>query len=88
MIGVTLEPVSIYDVVPTVLRILDLPIAEDLPGRVLTEALDENWLARHPARHVSSYAGPPFEVSDPDPELSSPGDEALKQELRSLGYIE
>ena len=86
--GVSLPAVSILDVAPTVLRLLDLPIAENLPGRVLTEALDPDWLSRHPERRVASYPGPPFDLPDADSGSTSPADEAVLEELRSLGYIE
>ncbi len=86
--GVALSQASIFDIAPTVLRLLDLPISEELPGRVLTEAMDPDWLSRHPARHVARYKGSPVDLTDPDPDSSSPGDEALREELRALGYIE
>ena len=57
-------------------------------GRVLSEALDPDWLSRHPARRVARYEGAPVDLADPGPDSSSPGDEALREELRALGYIE
>lgn len=86
--GVALAQASIFDIAPTVLQLLGLPISEELPGQVLTEALDPDWLSQHPARHIARYEGSPVDLTDPDVDSSSPGDEALREELRALGYIE
>jgi len=47
--GAWLGMVSVLDVAPTVAYLLDLPIAEDLPGRVLSEAFEPSWLRIRPA---------------------------------------
>jgi len=86
--GARLAEATILDVAPTVLRVLDLPVAEDLAGRVIAEALDPAWLARHPQRSVAHYEGPPNDVRDPEAGSRAGGDDVLEEELRSLGYIE
>ncbi len=43
-----LGPVSVLDVAPTLAYVLGLPIGEDLPGRVLSEAFDADWLLLRP----------------------------------------
>lgn len=86
--GVRASETSILDVTPTVLRALDLPIADDLPGRVVEEAFEPTWLARHAPKRVERYVGPPQDVAAGDTDTPSPGDAALIRELRSLGYIE
>ncbi len=40
--GVNLKPISIYDIVPTILHYLGLPIPHDTDGRVLFEILKNN----------------------------------------------
>ena len=52
--GVRVEA-TLYDVAPTVLALLGLPVPADLPGRVLEEAIDPAFLARHPVRRIDSY---------------------------------
>jgi len=47
---------SVLDVAPTLAYLLDLPVAEDLPGRVLDEAFTGSWLRRHPVRTTPSWA--------------------------------
>lgn len=84
--AVTREPPRHLDLLPTVLRLLDAPIAAELEGRVLEELLVEAALAR-PERRVAAYPELDQLRSARDrPERS--GDEPLLEELRSLGYIE
>jgi hypothetical protein len=77
-IGVVTE----RDVAPTVLHLLGLPRSRELDGRVLEAALAQEFRAAHPVRTVDSYgsrvAARPAE---------SRFDEAMLEELRSLGYI-
>ena len=84
--GLRLEDADVYDLFPTVLHLLGLPIPEDGPGRVLEEALDPAFLERFPLRTIPSY-------DFLDPGLAGTGsldDERNRQELeklKSLGYI-
>jgi predicted AlkP superfamily phosphohydrolase/phosphomutase len=53
--GVAIEGATIYDVTPTVLYLLGLPVPEDLEGRVLKEAMDPDWLSSNPVRTIPTY---------------------------------
>lgn len=76
------QPVSLYDVTPTLLRLVGLPPAEDMEGRVLREILDERALL--PLELVATY-----ETGEGSDGLLRAGrtDEELFENLRSLGYI-
>ena len=74
---------SILDVAPTLLAMLGLPAARDMPGRILDEALDEGLLRRVPER-VDSYGGVDLAVEGPSDEDL---DEGFKERLRALGYL-
>jgi len=50
--GVTLPPVALEDLAPTLCYLLDLPVAQYMEGRVVVEAVDPEWLASHPLRVV------------------------------------
>jgi predicted AlkP superfamily phosphohydrolase/phosphomutase/tetratricopeptide (TPR) repeat protein len=57
--------VTLYDVAPTVLYLLGLPVPEDMPGRVLEPALAPGVLAAAPVAKVPSYETLPLqEASD------------------------
>jgi predicted AlkP superfamily phosphohydrolase/phosphomutase len=45
---------TIADVTPTVLALMGLPVARDMSGRVLTEMIDPEFLARHPVQTIAS----------------------------------
>lgn len=62
--GVQLEDeVDVHDFAPTLAYVLGLPIAADLPGRVLTEAFESRWLRWSPIETVESWVG-----WEPEPE--------------------
>jgi hypothetical protein len=88
--NVALAGARILDIAPTVLHVLGLPVAEDLDGRILTEALEPAWLEAHPPRYVASYPDAPV-LLDLDAWRSgtgSPVDASMREQLRALGYIE
>jgi len=53
--GVVLDDVSILDVAPTLAYLLNLPIAEDLPGRVVTEAFAGRGAEKRPRITVPTW---------------------------------
>src|SRR5690606_12459384 len=53
--GVRLPAARQVDVLPTLLHLQGLPVGEDLPGRVVEEAIDPDFLARHPLRPLPSW---------------------------------
>jgi hypothetical protein len=57
--GSWLGEVSVFDVAPTLAYLLDLPVAEDLPGRVLEEAFTQQWLHLRP---VDTWTVPSWEL--------------------------
>jgi hypothetical protein len=82
--GVRLETASILDVAPTVLYLLGLPATPEMEGRVLTDALEPEWVAAHAPRRAP-YSGPAVTA----PAAGEPAFEnRVWQELRELGYVE
>lgn len=84
-----LEECSVLDVTPTILHLLGLPAAEDMDGRILTDAFTSEFLEKNPVQTIPSYEleikteslGPDTLMRDKELE------EQLKERLRSLGYI-
>jgi hypothetical protein len=54
--GTRVVDVDVLDVAPTLAYLLGLPIARDLPGRVVEEAFEADWLADHPRLMVPSWS--------------------------------
>lgn len=84
--GESLTDASVLDLTPTFLSLFGLPVARDMDGYVVTEMLDESFLDRHPLAFIDTYeTGEEAPAREP---MTSPVDDAIKERLRSLGYIE
>ncbi|PYT34820.1 MAG: hypothetical protein DMF52_11835 [Acidobacteria bacterium] len=79
----TIDGAGLLDVLPTLLYLLDLPIARDLEGKVLQDAIDPGFVRAHPVTFVDAY-GPPEHAGEED---QSEVDRNVLERLRSLGYI-
>jgi Flp pilus assembly protein TadD len=80
--GATLDRPTVLDLTPTLLALLGIPAAGDMPGRVLAEALT----LPVPAPVSTHEGGPPHSVDDG----ASPGssvDAEIVERLRALGYV-
>jgi hypothetical protein len=74
---------SVYDIAPTVLYLLGLPVARDMPGRPLVQACHEDFVTAHPVRTIPTYGCAP-----PGAKISAASDRALIQRLKDIGYLE
>lgn len=84
--GADLGVVRHVDIVPTVLRLLGLPLAGDLPGRVLSDAFDAPELLAPTHSRIRTYQTTASEGSlRPTP---SAVDSEVEDKLRALGYIQ
>ena len=85
--GLVLQDADIYDIFPTVLYLLGLPVPEDVSGKVLVEALDPGFVRLHPLRTVPSYEGLGLSPGLPGASRSGEMNELEIEKLRALGYI-
>lgn len=79
---------SLYEVAPTLLALLGLPVGEDMTGRVLTEVIE---VPPDAIERVATHDDPDWRQRRArlDPERATQQAEALRMEqLRALGYIE
>lgn len=72
---------SIIDVTPTVLKLLGLPAAKDMPGRVLAEAFKEAPSDERVATYEIGGSG------KADGSRDATADDAVMAHLKSLGYL-
>jgi hypothetical protein len=77
--------VTIYDVAPTILALLGIPVPEDMDGRVLEEFVDPAFWQKHPVRTVPSYERPRSELVEA--EGVEAGEDKILQQLETLGYV-
>ncbi len=83
--GVTIDGASVYDVAPTILAMTAAPVANDMPGRVLTEIFTADFARANPVQTIESYGRAERTGSAP---IESPVDDEVLERLRSLGYIQ
>jgi hypothetical protein len=83
--GASLAGARIYDLAPTILYAMGLPVAEDMDGSVLRAGFRGAYLGRFPVRRIASYeSGGRGEA----PGASTPEvDTDTMQDLTTLGYI-
>ncbi|MCP4661727.1 MAG: hypothetical protein GY856_40515 [bacterium] len=78
---------TVYDVAPLVLHLLEMPLPGDMPGTRsggYRTALSRDFLSAHPAGRIATYETPQGAAHEP---IGNPRDEEIKEVLRSLGYI-
>ena len=83
--GAELKKPNVFDVTPTILALMGIPVGDDMPGRVVEEAIDPAFLKAHPIRTVPTHSAKRKYSSLPV--KSAIGDE-LKKKLEGLGYIQ
>lgn len=81
-----LKDADVYDIVPTILYLLDLPVAADMQGKILVSSINSGLFNKKSARYIytyEKYKKPVFQKP-----VRSPLDEKIiKDRMRSLGYI-
>jgi tetratricopeptide (TPR) repeat protein len=86
--AIRLPPSSIFDIAPTLLYLAGLPLADDMPGRLIARAFDPGLLARRAPSRTRSFelVGARLErvASVPiDPEVTR----EMMANLKALGYV-
>jgi len=85
-----METASLYDITPTLLYMSGLPVATDLEGRPLLDALKPAFRDRFPVATVATYekpAAPGDAQTGSVPEGAAQINQEILDRLRSLGYI-
>ncbi len=82
--GNTLDKASIYDLAPTVLYLLGLPIPADMDGRVLEEAIQPDFLGQNQVKKGNAFA-----TAEERPQgFDLDETRAIQERLQGLGYID
>jgi predicted AlkP superfamily phosphohydrolase/phosphomutase len=74
--------VTIFDLAPTILRLLDLPVPADMDGRALTGEAD--WRTRETVQEGAFPGAPP----EGQKAYSQQEEEAVRRRLAALGYLD
>ncbi len=78
-----LDGIRIHDIAPTLLYGLGLPVAEDFAGKAWMALFTSELRQRQPQRTIRSWG----QRQEGGAVRTSPADEKLLDELRSLGYL-
>jgi len=82
------EGARIIDVAPTVLYLMGEPIPDDMDGRVLVEALEEEFVEAHPVQYEPVDDGGSEDEADSARTSFTQGEsELIAKRLQALGYI-
>ncbi len=85
--GVPVDAADVYDVAPTVMRLLGLPASEQLEGRCLEQILAPRFMNQHPApAPIPGYG--PRRTSPPRIQTAPRAEKDILEHLRGLGYLE
>ena len=85
--GLALQGASVFDLYPTVLYLLGLPVPRDAAGKVLVDALDPGFVQLHPVREVPTYTDLGLPPGLPGAKRDGAMNAEEIEKLRALGYI-
>jgi hypothetical protein len=85
--GLALQGASVFDVYPTVLYLLGLPVPQDAAGKVLVDALDPGFVRLHPVRTVPTYTDLGLPAGLPGAKRDGAMNQEEIEKLRALGYL-
>lgn len=80
--GVQVKDATIMDIAPTVLYDCDVPVPNDMDGRILTEIFDDQYIKLNPPQLGSSDESKTSEYTYSDEEK-----EKVEKRLKDLGYL-
>jgi len=83
--GGILKDATALDITPTVLALMDMPVADDMDGAPLVRAFESGTWERHPLTSIDTYEGKIAREVQVMPAESRP---QIIQELKAIGYIQ
>jgi predicted AlkP superfamily phosphohydrolase/phosphomutase len=84
--GGAITDAEIVDIAPTVLYLLDTPIAENLDGKVIAECIDKAFLDQHAAKVAQVSCG--NTKQNEEAVYTDDEKESIRNRLQGLGYLD
>lgn len=79
---------DVYDIAPTILYLMGMPVAEDMDGEVITEIFTREFLINNSIKYIHSYEEKHTSKKQKNKRpIQTPLDEELIERLKALGYI-
>jgi len=85
--GATIQDASILDVTPTVLALMGLPRAADMPGKAIASAFTDDVVRSFNSETLPTLDRPRADVASAAPSSSGEAAEETLKKLRALGYL-
>ena len=85
--GNALDSAHVLDILPTILYLLNLPVAKDMQGRVLVDAFNKDFTTNNPIKYINTFEEKLSEKKEPLISLPE-RDKDILEKLKSLGYIQ
>ncbi len=83
-----IEGATLLDITPTMLALMGMPIARDMDGKVLTEAITKDYLKQNSIQSIDSYETDGFLRATPlEKKVSSEEALILEERLKDMGYL-
>lgn len=82
-----LQGAKVADVTPTLLYLAGLPVAQDMDGDVLVQALEPAFVEKNPIRFVASYEKP-FDLGEKAEIVDADAMTEEEERMKALGYVE
>ena len=83
--GYSIEGAFLWDVAPTILALMGVPIPENTDGQVLSAALSEELLSQLAITYSEAVDDTPEQPLTP--EMSEEDERAIRERLEALGYV-
>lgn len=79
---------KVQDIAPTLLALMGQPIGDDMPGRVLRDLIDPEFLMTHPLKSIPTHTASHWRSEGRTIAGSADDEEERLQQLRDLGYTD
>ncbi|MFC1633819.1 alkaline phosphatase family protein [Planctomycetota bacterium] len=76
----------VFDVVPTLLALSGMEVASDMDGKILTNAIEKQFLHDYPIQYIDTYESPGGQTEEYEKMIGD--QEKVILRLRELGYID
>jgi predicted AlkP superfamily phosphohydrolase/phosphomutase len=82
--GSKIEDGIIYDIAPTILHTMGLPVPSDMDGRLLEEAFAEGYMELFPPKLVQTSTA---DAASAGTDYTEEGEKEIMERLQGLGYL-
>jgi arylsulfatase A-like enzyme len=84
--GSVLQGASVYDIAPTVLHVMGLPVPADMDGHVLAGAFADGYLTAFPVE-IADRGSVASAEGSPTVDYTADGEKEIVERLKGLGYL-